>query len=384
MELFTLYILLLIAMSAAAVLLAIIGELLKPLAIMCMRVLWIQFLDIGRDIGRVIRRFSQYLCAMVPASICWRSRQPKCVSLEPVPTRCASLPAPDSMEPIDGDLHHPSEQAFQLISGAWRLHPHHVLTTTSEPWDIGLALHRGPVRQHNEDYALTLKIGAIKVTVLADGCGGVPKGQVAAYEGCVGGMASVIRHLAWVPHVIAPDSLLAIALQAIYDASDTIRDYALRHGIDPSCTLRSTIIVTLTTATAVHYAYLGDGGGYVYRAQSGNVESFLEPQKAGGQLNYLAASLGASIEGESRCGSIALQPDDLVWICSDGVADRTDPQSLGTELYQAARAHGGDLAGVAQAVLDEFAAYHDDHGPVFDDNMSLILFTPGSVCPGSE
>jgi serine/threonine protein phosphatase PrpC len=282
-------------------------------------------------------------------------------------------PIPKVPEVTDTVLPDPLNQARQLVSGVWRLMPYRDLTVPEGPWEAGLALHGGPVRRHNEDYAMVFRIDDITVAVLADGCGGIPFGQHAAYVAVRGATVSLVRQLAWLTEAVDYPGLEAVALRSIHDASKSVRFQAQRLRIDPTRAMRSTLIVVLATKEKVFYAYLGDGGGYIYHSDDGTLESFITPQKAEGSLNVLTASLGPVIEGEPVAGYMPRRPGDLIWVCSDGVADRTDPGLLGRELLQAAVAYGGEMADVARCFLEQFASYRDEAVPIFDDNMSLVL-----------
>ena len=280
------------------------------------------------------------------------------------------------------DLPDPFLQAGQLIAGAWRLLPHCSICIPTEAWSVGLALHPGPVCDRNEDYAMALQIDDVTVAILADGCGGIPYGQEAAYIGVMGAAASIIRHLAWRTKAHSDGDLLTVAQTAVDEASRALIHQAGRLGIDPTSSMRSTLIVTLTTPNHLYYAYIGDGGGWVLHTDDGSLDAFVIPQKVDSRPNLLAASLGATIQGEPQNGQLDRRRGDLIWICSDGIADRTDPMPLGCELAQALVMNGGDMTGVAESFLSQFAAWTDETGIVFDDNMSLVLVADQAVaCP---
>ena len=278
-------------------------------------------------------------------------------------------------------LANPFDHARQLIAGTWRLSPYRELRVPTGPWEAGLALHTGPIRDHNEDYALVFQLDDVIIALLADGCGGILHGQHAAHAAVTGAATSIIRQLAWTPRLPgaelsgAGSGLEAVALQAVYDAAANIADQARRHSIDPAVAMRSTLIVAFATKERLFFAHIGDGGGCVFHRDDDSITTFVSPQRIESQPNMLTASLGSTIQGEPQSGSVERRRGDLIWLCSDGVADRTDPKMLGHDLVQAAIAHGGDLTGVAEAFLDQFTAWRDDEGCIFDDNMSLILIS---------
>ena len=268
----------------------------------------------------------------------------------------------------------PFDLAQQLIAGARRMSPYRQLRVPTGTWEAGLALHTGPMRRLNEDYALIFQVDDWLVAALADGCGGIPFGQQAAYAAVTGAASSVIRQLAWLsgPQTAVTD-VETVALRAIYEACDAIGDRADKQHVDPTRSMRCTLIVAVISKQQISYAHIGDGGGFVFHCDDGALEPFVNPQKASTHLNVLEASLGPKIEGEPRSGTLERRRGDLIWLCSDGIADRTDPTLLSCDLVQTAIVHGGDLTSVAQAFLDQFASWRDEDGLIFDDNMSLIL-----------
>lgn len=307
------------------------------------------------------------------ASLCLRLGRSS--SLCPQAMRSALPTARESGEPdagLLGGAGDPLTEARLLIAGAWRLAPQGELRLPTGAWEMGVALHPGPVRPENQDHAVVFQIDQTRVALLADGCGGIPLGRQAAVTAVRGAASSIIRQLAWRSGVPAPPALEQVAQQAVQDASAAIAKQATCLGVDAANTMRCTLIVVLLSPQGLFYAHLGDGGGFIRRGADGRIESFVQPQKAGA-LNILSASLGAVIEGAPRHGRLEHRRGDLIWLCSDGLADRADPRALGDALLEAAVHHGGDLHAVAQTFLDRCAAYRDEEGVVFDDNMALIL-----------
>lgn len=287
----------------------------------------------------------------------------------PVPARSAA----STRAPTLATIPRPLDWAEQLVWGQNHFLPFRRLQMPCEPWSAGVAIHTGPVRPNNEDYAVVFKIGEISVAILGDGCGGVPHGRDAAFHAVSGAAVSVSRQLAWLPLTVPVPDLRGIALQAHYDASDTIADYAERTGIDSVRALRCTLIVALITHEEVAYAHLGDGGLRRYRPALDECTELLDAQRVSGFNNLLAASMGARIEGEPVVGRADRRREDLLWLASDGITDRTDALQLSRKLVEQAERLQGDLQAVAEQMLDELADYHDERGPVFDDNLSLIM-----------
>ena len=56
------------------------------------------------------------------------------------------------------------------------------LSRSKTRWSTAVTSRTGPVRRRNEDYALTYLNADFNALVVADGCGGVPNGDVASKE----------------------------------------------------------------------------------------------------------------------------------------------------------------------------------------------------------
>jgi serine/threonine protein phosphatase PrpC/regulator of replication initiation timing len=244
-------------------------------------------------------------------------------------------------------------------------------------WNLGLATVKGNVRSENQDYGLCFEIGGHQVLVVADGCGGLPHGQRAAYLSVLEAATSIIRTYGKAAKWLTPDPATAAA-KAMHDAShclavegDKLNIVDLRDG------LRTTLIIVVGNRGELGYAYIGDGGGYVIHA-SGAIDQFLVPQKANQNiLHVLAASLGPSMEGEPVVGKIPRFPGDLLLVGTDGIFDRVDG-SFPKDVLKGAIQHNGDLQKVGELALCELAEFKDSAGYICDDNMALGLMGDGT------
>ncbi len=143
-------------------------------------------------------------------------------------------------------------------------------------WSLGFACVKGNVREQNQDYGLHFMIGGRQVLIIADGCGGIPHGQLAAYLAVRAAASSIARSYgkdrAW--HTCDAQ---VVARKAIEDASLRLtREGERLHLTNPHAGLRTTLIVVVGESAAVSYAYIGDGGGCIVRTD-GAVEQFLAP-----------------------------------------------------------------------------------------------------------
>lgn len=275
--------------------------------------------------------------------------------------------------PLTEPVSHPSVKMLEIVERA-RV-ASHLRVKPEIPgglWNLGLATGKGNVRSENQDYGLCFEIGGHQVMIVADGCGGVPRGQAAAQLSAGAAAVSIVRTYGRATRWSTPDPTAAAAM-AMRDAShrltvegDKLNITGLRDG------LRTTLIIVVADRRKYGYAYIGDGGGYIVRSLGTPVQ-FLIPQKADKDvMNVLAASLGPTMEGEPVMGEIPRLAGDLLLIGTDGVFDRVDG-SFPKDVLRGAIYHYGDLQQVAEVVLNEMAEFKDSNGYLCDDNMTLGL-----------
>ena len=266
----------------------------------------------------------------------------------------------------------PDDQITALVELAGDMNHINVKPQVPEgKWNLALATVTGNVRGENQDYGLCFTIAGHNVLVVADGCGGIPHGQDAAYLAVLHATLSIIRTYGTAPPWYGPDSRF-VAAEAIQAAERRLAIEANKMNLAADVGLRTTLIVVIGGTEDVGYAYIGDGGACIIRS-TGTVEHFLQPQKGhGGTLNILAASLGPLTEGEPVVGSIQRQPGDLLIIGTDGVFDRVG-ETFAKDMLRVAIEHDGDLERAARQILSELAEFEDEMGYVCDDNMTLAL-----------
>jgi len=167
------------------------------------------------------------------------------------PMRHRPLPLPTPLEQVQAIID--SANKFRHI----RVKP----MLSSGSWEVGLAIVKGKVRSENQDYGLHFKTDGHDVLIVADGCGGIPHGQRAAYLAAVGAAVSVVRAYGMAPRWYTPH-VQDVAARAIMDAAhrlavegDKLNVTEIRGG------LRTTLIVVIGNKREVGYAYIGDGGG---------------------------------------------------------------------------------------------------------------------------
>ncbi len=288
-------------------------------------------------------------------------RTNKQTGIEPKRPQPRSLPAP-------------ADQMRRIIAQANRMESIRTKPTlNSTSWGIGLATDKGNVRNENQDYGLCFNVGGRDVLIVADGMGGTPHGQRAAYLAVMSAAVSVVLHYGKAPLWKTPNAK-DVAERSLLDAArrlsvegDKLNITAVQEG------LRSTLIVAIRAKDEVGFAYIGDGGGCIIRS-SGEVVHFLEPQKAHAcGMNVLAASLGPRIEGSPVTGVVNHHTGDLLIIGTDGVFDRVEP-TFPKDVLRGCLRHAGDLQKTAEAIIEELVSFLDANGThPADDNCTLGL-----------
>ncbi len=271
----------------------------------------------------------------------------------------------------------PAEQVRIIIDSESKFNRFRVKPRVStDPWRLGLATAKGNVRLENQDYGLCFQIDGHEVLVVADGLGGIPHGQRAAYLAVVSAAVSIIRTFGRSPRWHAP-CLKSAALKAITDAGhrlavegDKLNISAIRGG------LRTTLIVVVANKREIGYAYIGDGGGCVVHS-SGEVHHFLKPQKANEfAMNILAASLGPMTEGEPVAGFLKRSTGDVLIVGTDGIFDRVD-KGFPKDVIRGCVQFDGDLQKTAEHIVQELASFQDSAGYICDDNLTLGVMGDG-------
>jgi serine/threonine protein phosphatase PrpC len=283
-----------------------------------------------------------------------------------VPNRPASPVRLSPREHMEAIIQSAAE--FELI----RAKPRH----PRGAWSLALATAKGNVRSENQDYGLCFQIGNCDVLILADGCGGIPRGQRAAHLATISAAVEVVRLLGMSPRRHSPDAerVAANAMRAaehrLAVEGDKLNFTDIRDG------LRTTLIVVVGNRQEIGFSYVGDGGGCVLRS-NGRLERFLVPQKASqSALNVLAASLGPRMEGDPVTGRLVRTPGDFVVVGTDGIFDRVGTEFI-EEVLAGCKYHSGDLQKAAEQILEELSSFQDSAGYVCDDNLTIGIMGDG-------
>ncbi len=202
-------------------------------------------------------------------------------------------------------------------------------------------------RGYNQDRSLFLGSSETLLLGVADGLGGHPRGEAAA-QLLIDVSESQFRQAA--RPLADPRKFM---LQCIGRAHAAILRFGRRQ--DPRITPRTTAVLAVIQHGAVHWAHVGDSRLYLIRAgrvhartrDHAQVRPAGDPQKNDPARTH--ASLTRCLGGMARppvtsCGpQTALQADDLIVLCSDGLWSQVPGQTLIRTLRDDSRPLGTSL-----------------------------------------
>ncbi len=221
---------------------------------------------------------------------------------------------------------------------------------------VGNASHTGMVRAVNEDYFGYYRISDLDVLVVADGMGGHRGGKVAS-KIAVDSIREYFESQA--KNRVAIESLIDESLNT---ANRMIRDYA---SANPELYgMGATTILLVIRGKSAYFRHLGDCRLYLIR--NGEIkrmtkdhtlvqkllddgiitraESLFHPER-----NIVNKALGGRfyLEYDEPVGTLELQKDDRLIICSDGLFDSMSDEEIG-EI-----AKNGDVQNCVNSLIDE-------------------------------
>lgn len=243
---------------------------------------------------------------------------------------------------------------------------------------LGAASIAGRVRESNQDRVAVASIAGLDVISMADGLGGVPRGEEAAEIVHRYAMARLEAELPMVL-VAGREGVRALLLQIIWGAGVELACVAARQTWAPGDPgLRSTLILVVASDDLYVAAWIGDGIVNIVRAD-GTTVCMLEPHKHLSTPDILEASLGPTTEGRPSWAIAPRYTGDLLVVATDGVGDRFDAE-LVERIEEALFMSQGDAVEASHAVVDGLAALADDDGdPALTDNLTIALLTTGGA-----
>jgi len=240
----------------------------------------------------------------------------------------------------------------------------------------------GPVRENNED-SLLLDLDS-GIFVVADGMGGHAAGEVASNL-AVRTIHNVLMGAQ------DPDETRLVSDVSQLDGSSIMRErlrYAMnqasvriRRESEAHAEMRgmgTTVVMTVIDGNQAHIAHVGDSRAYLFRKgtlqQLTRDHTVVQQEIDAGRLtpelarllphrNILTQSVGYHGAVEPDTGTRALEPGDLILLCSDGLTDPLDDNALRDLL----EAHPADA--LPDILVDEAIRAGGE------DNVTVIVLT---------
>ncbi len=214
-----------------------------------------------------------------------------------------------------------------------------------------LETHTGLVRDHNEDYTSAWEPQSEQdrcrhgwLYIVADGVGGAAAGEVASQYAT----ERIQHHYLASAHLPGLDARLRHAIQA---ANEDLRQLAAnshRHSH-----MATTVVAAVVRDNQAVLANVGDSRGYHWRA--GRLQQITKDQSLVAQLveegaitqaealnhprrNIILFSIGSMREPRIDLFQVALEPDDRLLLCSDGLTRHVEDEEIAAILGRAAPA----------------------------------------------
>jgi len=254
--------------------------------------------------------------------------------------------------------------------------------------DLAGSSHRGHVREQNEDHYLIIQFGRSLETLgtnldqymlqqsfdvtgygmlIADGMGGMAGGEVASSLA----LSKLVQLV-----LDTPDWFLS--LKRWEDAAKVLNrmkerfleiDQAVRQHAEEDMTLRgmgTTLTVAATVESDLILGHVGDSRAYLLRdgelvqltddhtlAQALIQAGITSPEDltSRSMRHVLTSAVGSLGESTPQVLRTRLRPGDRILLCTDGLTDMVDDETIATVLQQAQSAHGAchDLVDLALA-----------------------------------
>lgn len=207
--------------------------------------------------------------------------------------------------------------------------------------DLGAATHPGYVRSDNEDGFYASSEHA--VFAVADGMGGHDYGEVASHLA----LEVIVRHAEDIARA-EPTALPAQLHRAIQDANTAILSQTADQ--DARSRMGTTIVVAAVHGDRLYFAHIGDSRLYLLRGElftqltrdHSLVQAMVDrgeitPEEAA--IHPLRHQITRVVGGDDyispEIASQALEPGDLVLLCTDGLSGVVPPDELRTILMGA-------------------------------------------------
>lgn len=250
---------------------------------------------------------------------------------------------------------------------------------------------KGKVRANNEDYAESFALDwcgplgnriEVVVLVLADGMGGAAAGEFASMLAVKTVKENIVRNLfEKQPEDLLNSDKTNFLADCFHKANSAIYQESCRNPEMEG--MGTTIVSGIIYRNTFALAHVGDSRCYRYRhdkllaltrdhslvqefVDTGRItasEAFVHPQR-----NVITRALGIGDETKVDRNNVALEPGDLLVLCSDGLCGYVDNEGLQNIISRSYSAEGTNLQQLAENFIK--AAYLNGGG----DNITVCLY----------
>jgi protein phosphatase len=243
--------------------------------------------------------------------------------------------------------------------------------------DIG---HR---REKNEDAIVSLTRQG--VFCVADGMGGVQGGEIAS-RFTVDAVRDTFTASPDAPFALTAEASARLAGRAINAASQRIQAYAAQHGVAGAGSTVVVLVFDRSTPARAFVLHAGDSRAYRYRdtalsqltadhslaAAAGISQTAPLPPHL---RDVITRAVGISPSVELERTAVAVRPNDLFLLCTDGLSKMVPDRQLEALLEQS---DGLPLDARAQRLVDAALAAGGE------DNVSVLLVRVADVLPSAS
>ncbi len=202
--------------------------------------------------------------------------------------------------------------------------------------DFGAATHPGYVRSSNEDGFFASRDQA--VFAVADGMGGHEKGEVASQLA----LEAIEQHADTIAHA-TPAELPTNLHQALQDANAAILSRAESQSQDARSRMGTTMVLATICGDRLYFAHIGDSRLYLLRGdmliQLTRDHSLVQTMVDRGEITPEEAAIhplrhqitrvvGGDDVISPEIASQALEPGDVILLCTDGLSGMVDAEKI--------------------------------------------------------
>jgi serine/threonine protein phosphatase PrpC len=235
-------------------------------------------------------------------------------------------------------------------------------------FDSACATHVGG-RESNEDAACVASgDGAYAISVVADGVGGEPWGEIASRTACDSALEIVTSAICRAQVQSMDLDVVRVVRLAFAIASRRIRQRAARERRIGG--MRTTLLICVTIGSTLTYGYVGDGGIWLYEPAIERITSLMDPMRSQDD-GLLLSALGPWSSVAPVVAHRVVESPAVVISATDGLADLIDDShwsAVGCKL-----ADGDSPGSTLQGLLAHCASMKVGRHSVFTDNLTIAV-----------